>query len=174
MKSRPQGQGPGLYGDSTPLQMLPAHQGRRSILLLSLEYGERPLQAEQAFLQSQSRGTALGLSTWGRGLGRGRGSEAPKPFLLQSTTEKGVAHSGLAFSHFLPLTALGLASLVSQGCASGPCNGLASLRTHPASGDSSSSLVRPDLGSPESKGCCSPKPGCFLACDPRGWGAVGN
>lgn len=53
-------------------QVLPAHRGRRSIQLLPLENGERPLQAEQVFLQSQSSGTALGLSAWGRGQGAGR------------------------------------------------------------------------------------------------------
>lgn len=75
--------------------MLPAHRGRRPILLLPLENGERPLQAESA------SGTALGLSAWGRGLGGRRGSEAPRPFLLESTTENGGKYSGLALSRFL-------------------------------------------------------------------------
>lgn len=114
-------------------------------------------------------GTAPGLSAWGRGLGGGRGSEAPKP-----SCQDGLQRRRCTLRTYIStlLASCSCGSGLPREC--GPWDGLAPLGTHLAWGNSSSRLARPDLGSQKSKGCWSPKPGCFLACNRRGWGAIGD
>lgn len=146
--SEGQGQGPGFHGDSTPHKCSQPTRAGDLFCCYPWNMGRGPCKPELA------SGTALELSAWGRALGGRRGSEAPKPFLLESTTEKGRAPSELA-RYRLP-TAEDLDSWTLQWPGF-PGN-------TPPWGGSLSSLGTSDLGPRRVRAAGSPRLGCFLAC----------